>query len=164
MSEERGKKHQKPHETIREIRNGSIRNPTVLAGAQGNGQPVKRARIEMAKTDLHACAIQEPDHLYKYGTLKDAQPVPKLRASKYLLTHVRPDNRHRSASSGTPQRLRALEAESIAPRRIWLTPNCLEPSSSEAPPRNARLTRLACMSSAGAPNIEHRDRPTSIQT
>ena len=43
----------------------------VLAGAQGNGEPVKRARIEMAKADLHACAIQEPDHLYKCGTLKD---------------------------------------------------------------------------------------------
>ena len=28
MSEERGKKHPKPHETVREIRNGSIRNPT----------------------------------------------------------------------------------------------------------------------------------------
>ena len=29
MSEDRGKNHPIPHETIREIRNGSIRNPTL---------------------------------------------------------------------------------------------------------------------------------------
>ena len=45
--------------------------PRVLAGAQGNGEPVERARIEMAETDLHARAMQKPDHLHKCGTLKD---------------------------------------------------------------------------------------------
>ena len=44
--------------------------PRVLAGAQYAGEPVKLARIKMAETDLHACAIQEPDHLYKCGPLK----------------------------------------------------------------------------------------------
>jgi len=36
----------------------------MLAGPQGTGEPVKRARIEMAKNDLYVYALQEPDHLH----------------------------------------------------------------------------------------------------
>lgn len=44
--------------------------PHVLAGAQGAGESVKRMRMEMAESDLHACGICEPHHLQKCGSLK----------------------------------------------------------------------------------------------
>ena len=45
--------------------------PRDVPGTQGAGEPIKRPRIEMAETDLHATGLQEPDHQYKCWTLKD---------------------------------------------------------------------------------------------
>ena len=74
-------RHGRPRALSQSVRSHSPpgqRMARVLAGAQGNGEPVKRARIEMAKADLHACAIQEPDHLYKCGTLKGHESGRRL--------------------------------------------------------------------------------------
>ena len=47
----------------------------VSAEAQGAGEPVKRMRIELTETDLHACGLCEPHHLQKCGSLKAPNPL-----------------------------------------------------------------------------------------
>ncbi len=49
------------------------------ARAQAPGEPVRRARIKMAETDLHARSMQENGCLYKYGSLKGCGPWPARR-------------------------------------------------------------------------------------
>ena len=41
-----------------------------VAGAQRIGKRVKRLRIEMAETELHARSMHETDHLYERGPVK----------------------------------------------------------------------------------------------
>ena len=49
------------------------------AGTQGTGEPVKRQRIEMAETNLHAPRLNDIDYLYKWI-------IERLRAGRIALT------------------------------------------------------------------------------
>ncbi len=79
---------------IRTARGQRMRH--VLAGARDNSGPIKRARTDMVETDLHACELQELDHLCICGSLICLRPPAfPLRGRRFLLLAVssRPDKR-----------------------------------------------------------------------
>lgn len=86
MSEDRGKNHPIPHETIREIRNGSIKNPTRLDLADG-----RKALVDYAATR------SDDDHEDKRCDLptelrKDLQKVGRNFFDAVCITHTDSDH------------------------------------------------------------------------